>query len=277
MEIITILSAHKDTELVQNTINSIIEHVGNNVLTVIDGAAWNNWGKDAELTTHKLQGFYHNHTSSPYKNVALGLMTAAKEYNNADWFCYTEYDTYFVSNLFKNSLSLLDDNIWCAGNDLRSATGPFVSNYRMPTNINWLEPINKLANVKIKYNKYLLGCCVFYRSELIYHLNDINFFEKFINFTHVFEKGYFPGYKEYGGYDLSEHLYPTITHALGKKNYQFAKWNGKSWSGNYKNFTMRWQPEILESELYKEASIFHPIKSINHPARRIYDNRRTSV
>ncbi len=103
-------------------------------------------------------------------------------------------------------------------------------------------------------------------------LQEINFFEKFLTLTSGFGNGFFPFYS---GYDLSEHMYPTLCRHFGGNIGVFASYDKNEWHGRGDIFPMRWRPEIdFETENFPEASIFHPLKDLNHPIRVHHREKR---
>lgn len=257
MKIAVILNVHNDTSLTLDTIDSIKTWVSNDILVVIDGVSWQNWGKNLEVPAFKLEGFKHGCPKSPYRNVTLGLKTAFKQWPKADWYCYCEGDVLFGSDCFKQDLQ----DAWVIGNDLRDGSRKF-------------EFVEKLIGKNIERSKYLLGCCVFYHRNFLAHLTELDFFDKFLTLTNDFQEGFFPNYH---GYDLAEHLYPTIAVACGGKAKRFAYWNDitNSWHGNFKKYPMRWQPQLEpDLGLFSAASILHPLKDYNHPLRAFYREKR---
>lgn len=251
MKISVLLNAHNHTELVADTIESIKKYVTNDILMVVDGIAWEDWGLKVNLGVDKLQGFIHNYPKAPYRNLLYGLSEIIKKFPDSDWVCYSEYDVLFLNSLFKEELKNAENNnIWCLGNDLRNM------NIQMPY-------LNKILNIEIKKYKYLLGCCVFLSKKFINKLLEFDFFNKILTATNHFEKGYFPDYEEQNGYDFGEMLIPTMADYFGGKVSGFAYWHQhlEQWQGNWKKFAMRWKPEIRLDEICQETSIIHPIKS----------------
>jgi hypothetical protein len=261
MQVVTILNSHADTELTVNTIESIKRWVGNDLFVLIDGATWDSWGKDAPLNAPKLQGLYHNSAVSPHRNLTMALQQALKMWPNADWYCLTEYDTLFGNNSFKEDLEAADKRgVWMIGNDYR------VEKY----DLSFLEAMFK---IKLPLTHYLLGCCVFLNAKFVKKLNEINFFNTFLNWTNPFEKGHIPYFK---GYSFVEHLFPTLADYYGGKIEQFACWKGGmfNWIGNFKRYPMRFDPELDPIiECFKEMAIAHPIKDLTHPFRMMYKKK----
>lgn len=266
MKIAAILNIHEDSPLVTDTINSIKRWATDSVLVIVDGASWNKLSS-VSLPAYKLEGFYHEHNRAPYRNVALAFKNAWDLWKmEVDWYCYLEYDCLFGSDEFKNYLEMADKSgAWCIGNDYREGKFKF--------------PLLEAAfGCKFNYSLYLLGCCVFYKSIFLKKLSEYDFFNRFLNLTNMFSKGFFPGYEEQGGYDLSEHLYPTLAAHLGGRIAQLASWSepDQRWAGEYKKFTFRFRPEIDPNKevWYETASILHPLKNFSSPIREYHRNKR---
>jgi len=259
MEITTVVNAHSSPNILLDTLDSILTYVGEKILVITDS---NNKELNATpLPVPRIEGFYHNSHRAPYRNVALGLWKAYEMAPDSDWFCYTEYDCLFANSNFKKSLLLADKNdVWVLGNNSRK------DDCQLPL-------IEAIIKEKIKVHYYVLGCCVFLCKEFMDRLNEINFFERLINTTQHFTEGFFP---HYTGYDLSEHLYPTLAVQFGGDVASFANWDlaTRTWTGNFRQFPIRWKPELRIEENFKEASILHPLKTYDHPIREYHRERR---
>ena len=256
MNISVILNAHNDSELVLDSLDAIRTYVSDQIEVVIDGARWE-WGSKLALPAYKTRGFIHAAAKSPYKNIVLGLMIAAERWDS-DWYCYCEPDVLFTSDAFKTDLqAAADQGIWAIGNDhrVRDVTFPLIEH---------------MLKLEFRCSRYLLGCCVFYKRELIKKLQEIDFFEKFLHLTSPFYNGFFPGFREQGGYDIAEHIFPTLAYQFGGKVAQFADWDSvtETWSGYYEKYPMRWQPDI--EEFFPNATIIHPLKDYDSPLRNYY-------
>lgn len=268
MNIVTILNAHGNTDLVLDTIDSIKTFVGDKILVVVDGAAWDDWGEKVSLPALKVRGLNHNFYKAPYRNYTLGLKLATEKWDpkEVDWYCYVEYDVLFNGSEFKRDLELAKQyNVWCLGNDLRISSMKF-------------KYLEKIIKEEIASSYYLLGCCVFHNSHFMNVLKEHNFFDTFLTATNEFLNGYFPGYEEQGGYDFGEHLYPTLANHFGGKVAQFAYWNEflEQWNGKaFKKYQMRWKPEITLAEAFPEASVLHPVKE--RELRSIYSRKRKFI
>ena len=261
--VVTVLNVHSDVECAMDTIDSIKTFVGDKILVIIDGVYWDKW-KDVSVPAHKMCGFKHGCPKSPYRNVALGIKSAWELWGEAKWLCYTEYDTLFTSDRFKKNLEIADKmSVWMLGNDGR------LDDKEMPL-------IEAMLGGKFKSYYYLLGACQFFSREFMQKMVNMNFFDRFLSLTNQFTEGYMPGYC---GYDVSEHLYPSLCRHLGGNVGVFASYDqtGK-WHGHYKQFPIRWRPSLdPETENFTEASIMHPLKNYDHPIRILQRELRNGI
>ena len=233
----------------------------NKVLLVLDGAA-------KDLKTHdfgvpKLEGFYHNKAKAPFRNVALGWKSVLETYPNADWYCYLEYDCLVASDRFKLNLEIAEkQKVWmlgCAGR---------VDDVRMPL------VASIIGGCFLRTPYYLLGACQFMHKDFMHKLTDINFFERFLTQTNAYSEE-IPGYS---GYDLSEHMYPTLCRHFGGNIGVFSTFDGERWHGSSRYFPVRWRPELdPETENFPEASILHPLKDYHHPIRAFHRTKRHAL
>lgn len=259
MNIACVLNVHGDTELVLDTIDALRRWVTNDILVVVDGAKWDSWGKDVVLPAYKMCGSPQKHSRSPCRNVALGLKHAWELWGEkVDWICYTEYDVLFTSDRFVKNLETAEKNdIWMLGNDGR------VEHFSIPL-------LESLAG-PMKTSYYLLGCCQFFHKKFLLKLDEMKFYDKFLHMLSGFTSQ-IPGYT---GYDISEHIYPSLARHLGGNIGVFASWDGSKWHGSYEIFPMRWKPELNpETENFTNASIMHPLKKFTHPIRVTHRERR---
>lgn len=262
MKLATTILAHHDLPLVKDTIESVKLWMTNDILLVVDKAGWHHF-ENQDLPCPTIQGFYHNHYRSPYRNFILSLSKLQELYSSADWYICLEYDSLIVSSSFKKDLAELHKKkVWVTGCDIRTY------NFSFPL----LEKIVDHGN--IKESKYVFGCCHFYHSDFILKLKQINFFDRFLEMTDGM-KPEFPGYPRHS---FTEELLPTVANHFGGKIYELSCWKEreKSWRGSLLYF-MRFKPEISIEEVPPSASILHPIKSIHHPIRQYYKNQRNKI
>lgn len=250
MKIATLINTHK-TDILLDTYESIKSYVSDDILIIVDGYDWEDWGKNLSSDLNVKEGYVHNYPKSPYRNYTLGLQELYKQYPTSDWYCYCESDVLFVSESFKYHLKNSPET-WMLGNDLR-----FSNKIKFPY-------LNKIIGEEIKETSYFLGCCLFFNKKFIKKLVEIDFFNKFLDATKEFKTGHFPDCDEQQVYDIGENLYPTLAHHYGGELKQLAVWNQafNHWAGqNFREFPMRWKPEITWDDNFREASILHPVKT----------------
>ena len=253
MNLSLLLNVHENSPVVNDTIESILNYATKDILMLVDGVAWSQF-ESASYPVKTMCGFRHGCPKSPYRNMALGLKMLVETYPESDWFCYFEYDGLFASERFKESLVAADNmNVWMLGCD------GHIDDKEMPL-------VESMVGEKFKSYYYLLGCCLFFNRNFMQKLVEMQFFDRFLNLTNHFSEGYMPGYS---GYDLSEHMYPSLCRHLGGNIGVFSSYDEHGmWHGSYRNFPVRWKPQINpETEYFPESSIIHPLKEYDHPIR----------
>ena len=273
MNIATILNSHGNTELTLDTIQSIQHNVGENILLVIDGLA-SEWANQLMVPSnvHKYIGIPFGKARAPYRNVALGFQQAIKLFPQAKWYCYCESDVVFASNSFQEELLNFEKNgVWCAGNDFRK------EDFRIP----FLEFV---FGQSLPFSAYLLGCCVFYYGDFLRKITNI--IDAFLNYTALNHDlpGYLSKSRQIEGYDISEHLYPTLAVFLGGKIgcFSLAKSKGigcivDEWDDRFCQYALRFKPEIKPEEVTDNLVIAHPVKEYNHVLREKLREKRSHV
>lgn len=260
MRVAAFLNIHANPDLVCDTVDSIKTHMTNEVLMVVDGAstAFN----DIRLPAPYIKGFKHACPRAPYRNVALGLKHVTETYD-ADWYCYLDSDALVASDRFKQNLKMADEKeIWMLGND------GAVNEVNIPI-------VEAIIDRKMTKGYYLLGCMLFFSRKFIDRMKEINFLDRFLAATNSFTQGFMAGYD---GYDLSEHLYPTLARELGGNIGVFASYTPGRWHGSFEYFPCRFRPELDgETENFPNGSIFHPLKDFNHPIRVHHRNKRKAL
>ncbi len=259
MEIAVVMNAHKPSDVIVDTLDSICRYVSRNVLVVVDGKGWHKFESES-LPVAKVKGFPHGLPKAPYKNVAFGLMMAADQWPEADWYCYCEYDVLFGSDRFKQNLKMADDmGVWMLGSDGR------IDSRTMPL-------VESIVGNPFKDCYYMIGCCQFFSASYMKKLKEIRFFDRFLTMTNNFSASQFP---KYDGYDISEHMYPTMARHFGGNLGVFATWDGHRWHGS-EYYTVRWRPDLEEDvDKYANCCIMHPIKEYDHPVRKYHRERRS--
>jgi hypothetical protein len=253
MQIAAFMNIHSDPGLVADTLDSVFTYMTRDVLLVVDGAS--SAFDHVAFPVPKMTGFQHGCNRAPYRNLALGFKTVQAMHPKADWYCYIEPDCLVASERFRRNLMMAEERkIWMLGCD-----GRVDSTVQMPL-------VEALLHDSVDAHRYyLLGCCQFFHRDFVEKLVEIDFFDKFLAATNQFSQGYLPGYN---GYDISEHLYPTLARKFGGNIGVFATYEQPDrWHGSYKVFPMRWQPQLTEEDDYSEASLLHPVKDVNHPIR----------
>ena len=265
MKITAILNTHGATDVTLDTLDSIKYYMTNRILLLVDGVAW----KDYEFLptfAYKLKGFHHGLPKSPFRNVVLGLLAAALNWEDTNWFCYIEYDCLVGSSAFRKDLLQAEkEGVFCLGNDLR-----------INEDVD-LSLVETMIKTKFEERAYLLGACIFYHSSFIKTLLEQEFFQRFLFYTNHFSKGFFPFFK---AWDLTEHLLPSIAKCFGGGVKQLAAYNYKmnKWSGNYRRYPIRFRPELTyELDHFLQASIMHPLKTYDHPIRKYHRTKRCQL
>lgn len=258
MKLSTVLQVHSDPQIIIDTVHSILEYATDDILLLINGSSWSKLC-NIDLNVNKVKGFRHDVPRSPYRNVALGLKMSYESHPDADWHCYSEYDTVFASDRFKKNLEMAEEKgIWMLGNC------GHIDECSMPL-------IESMVGEKFRSIYYMLGCCQFFHRKFMEKLDEIDFFDRFLFLTNSFSEGHFPAYS---GYDISEHMYPTLCRHFGGNIGVFASWDEekREWHGSSEYFPMRWKPDIEEG--HENASIIHPLKTFDHPVREFHRKRR---
>jgi hypothetical protein len=174
-----------------------------------------------------------------------------------------EYDCLVGSDRFMRNLKLAEEmGVWNLG-----------TNGRMDPDIS-LSLVEALVGSKFSEVYYMLGACQFFNKKFMEKLVEIDFFNRFLHLTNHFTEGFMPNY---AGYDVSEHIYPTLARYFGGNTGVFSKWYNDRWHGSYQYFPIRWKPEITEEENFPEASIIHPLKTFDHPIRIYHREKRNNA
>lgn len=255
-KIAVVLNSHENSPVFKDTLESIRLYWTNNVLVVCDGKNWAEFRDDEQLPAFKLEGFFHGKSSSPYRNMCLGLMNAWDLWGDqVDWYVYMEYDCLVSSaETLEHLKSAEDAGIWLLGNDRRveSKSIPF---------------LERLEKTKLDIH-YFLGCCLFFNKKFMSELKNRNFFERFLTFTNFHEDVYFldKSGKRHMVYDISEFLYPTLAIHYGGKIQEIACWTDGSWRGDHEHYPMRFRPDLTEQP-FQKACVLHPMKEYDNPVR----------
>lgn len=252
MKIATILNTHDYLDLTFDTLESISTYVSDDILVVVNGKA-----NDFKLPYYKLQGYSQKNARAPFRNVALSLMYAYDLYPNSDWFCYMEWDGVFASSAFKETLkSAEEQNVWMMGTNGRIDCAD-------------LSLIEAAIGEQFKSVYYMLGAVLFFHSNYMKKLKEIDFFNKFLQLCNGFSNEI----PKYHGYDISEHMYPTMARHFGGNLGVFSTYEEGTWHGDYKSFPVRWKPDIEEIDL-KCANFVHPLKTMGEIRQQLSEKRK---
>lgn len=262
-----IINTHENSPVFKDTLDSVRHNLTKDVLVVVDAFGWGQF-EGQDLPAYVLQGFHHGKSSSPHRNMALGLMQAWQIWPGvADWYCYMDYDCLVGQGDISRDLAAahLADK-WILGNDHRKPGGriPFLDNF---------------VKAEPEIN-YLLGCCLFFNAKFMRALNKLDFFTKFLHYTNFFtndaelidDSG-----KKHMVYDIGEYLYPTLAVQLGGSVEELACWQGLGRRGRHEHYPMRFQPDIAENEIHESACVIHPVKDADSPVRKKYRALRELV
>jgi len=259
-----VLHAHKDAEIVQDTIDSYEKYGTENILVAVDGVSpeWASKISKPHFIGFRNQTYLLGKSHSSYRNFTLGMMKLFKQFPDCDWYCSSEYDVIFGSDAFKKELNTVPKQTWCVGFNFK----------RTKMNLPLFEAITKKP---MPIQNYLIGCCMFFKREFIEKMYNENVFHNILNYTNGFDHGSFPGYSEQGGYDFTECLFPTLVGYMGGGIRNLSDWNSKHklWRGNHVTYPVRW-PELVTIQEGKEASILHPCKNYDDPIRIYHREKR---
>lgn len=243
--IATALYTHKDDEICLDTLDSIQTWMTDKVMVVVDEANIHNYSNRIKDAIVKI-GLYHGSTRSTHKNMAFAILELYKQWDDVDWYCFVESDVLILNNLFKKDLK----GGWILGTQQRR--GP-----------EWDLPLlNKIIKTKSSLCCYFLGCIMFLHQDFIKKLIEIDFFNRFFDYTKAYESHEFPGFQ---GYSFQEVLFPSVAYALNKES-------DVELSGT--RYVCNWPVDIQPHELSPDTSIVHPIKDINNPIRQHYKKIR---
>lgn len=245
MIISTVVQAHKNPSFVNQNIKMVKKNVGQNVICMIDSANWKEF-ENEKMECETLCGYYHNDKRNPYKNFAHGMNQLYKRFPESEWFCNSEFDVFFKNDNFKEDLERFrkEHNAGLVGFNLRIA--PFDCPF-----------INSLFKRKFDVGYYLIGCCMFFHKSYMNKLINVNFFERFLNYTAPFTSSYLPCEE----YDISEHLYPSLAASLNEPVMSFE--NAESSVFGKGKYFVRFKPEVTKEVVDDDKySIIHPYKNV---------------
>ena len=247
MKIWVLLHGHRFDGLLQNTISSIQRFWGVQPILLMDGVS----KRSSNPTSCKiLYGVPHGRSAAPVANVALGWAHMSRIVDQTDWVVYLEYDCLVRSSRFLS-------NLHAAHSEKISMLG--TNGRAMMCNV------PSLTNDQRSFSYYFLGCFSAIRGEMLKKMQDQDYFAKIYNLLDHTGR-----VREYDGYDFSEVAYPSFVRSHGGRVGVLSSYDEiqDRWHGSYQNFPVRWKPEIPSSRVFQNASVLHPIKSIDHPLRK---------
>lgn len=278
MNIATVILTHDHVNLTNQLVKSIKKNVGKDYMVLVDKPGYHKF----KTFPNAHCGFHHAYYKSPYRNYALGIKLLYDKFPKADWYLYTEYDAYFVSEAFKEDLKKADElGCYMAGIDLRRF------HFEFPE----ISKIVKMSPPKFSY--YFLGCVHFLKNNFVEKLRPK--LDLIINKTKHYTKGFFPNYNRWA---FEEELYPTLATMMGGKLYELSCYKSEDgeyqkikddenmiyagkdhdlWRGKYKKYTIRNSPNIQLSEIHPEASIIHPVKDDTLARQKLIKMNKTSL
>jgi len=258
LELAVILGTHENSLVFKDTLESIKYYWTKDILVLVDGKNYAQF-KDEDFLC--LEGFYHGKSSSPYRNVCMGLKNAWWKWGESkDWYCYIEYDCLVASDAILNELKSLSKEVWMVGNDYRIKD----------SSISFLNRFQK-SEVSLHY---LLGCCNFFSKDFMKKLSQERFFDHFLEDTNFFPADNLMIDKSRElVYDINEYLYPSLAVFYGGKIEELACWLGNGWRGDGEKYPMRFHPSLDEAK-FEKACIMHPLKDYNSEIRQCYRKQR---
>jgi len=253
------LNVHNDPSLARRNIDLLKKNVTHDISVLIEGTSYEEWPLDYFSDVNVIEGFKHTAARNPFKNVMLNLKKTYELFPNADWYLFSEFDNFILNEKFKNDFQYINENYSLIANDFRHV---FCED----------DMFKKCLDVSFEDYYCILGCCYFIKRNLMEILcNQI--FEKFLNFTSLMPQGFYPNFHQY---DVIEVLLPTICmyNKLNVFSYTRFKEEDFSWQGMNKKYMMRFRPPIEASEINKQLSIVHPVKTEDSLNEILYELSR---
>jgi len=255
MSIAVLVNTHGNEATTNDTLDSIHSYITSKTLTIIDGKC----DQDLHLISPKIIGMPVANRQSPFKNAALGLSHLYNMYPDSNWFGYMDYDCLVGSSYILSTLDKAEQaNLWVLGNDGRAEKRD-------------LPMLDWILGEPIQCTYYMLGCCQFYHKKFLDKLYEIEFFDKFLTIMNCYDDDRVIGYN---GYDLNEHMYPSLARHFGADVGVMASYFEGQWHGSYMYYPMRFRPCLTMEDNFPTASILHPIKEFDNPIRELHRKKR---
>lgn len=239
------LNVHANPALARRNIELLKRNVTGNICMLVEGSAYQNWPIDYFHDITVIEGFKHNVPRNPYKNVLLNLKKTYENFPNADWYVFSEFDNFIVTEKFKNDFQYLHERYSLIANDFRHVY--------CEENL-----FQNCLNINFEDFYCMLGCCYFIKNNLMKMLHEY-VFDNFLNYTSFMPEGYYPNFFQY---DVAEVLIPTCCMHFDFNVFNYARFKEEDylWQGMAKKYMMRFRPNVQFYEVSKMASIIHPIK-----------------
>jgi len=263
MKIAVFMVAYNEVQLVLDHIDAIKMWITEDITLVVDAAGWDNFKDFTYPGVNVVQGYYHGHSKSPYKNVTLALKTSRESFPDADWYWYIEPDVLVTSNTYKKELQELSHN-WLLGVDYRRLSGCKLTNL---TDMIGVEPQNNFHN--------MLGCSMTFNKCYLEKLEELDFFTKFLEYCEDLGGPRFPNFTAYA---FEETLFPSMAIWLGGGVHGLA--TSQNWgkpSGLHAKYHLRFCGQILPEYLSPSVCMVHPLKEYDHPIRVFYRQQRERI
>jgi len=171
------INVHNNPELTRKNIDLLKKNVTNNIVLLVEKSAYQNWPIEDFNDVVTIEGFKHNFPRNPYKNVLLNLKHTYEKFPNSDWYVFTEFDNFIISEKFKSDFEYINEKYSLITSDFREVH---------------CEENLFLNSLEMKMEKFycMLGCCYFIKRNLmeaLYH----QVFEKFLTFTSLIQEEFF--------------------------------------------------------------------------------------
>jgi hypothetical protein len=99
------INVHNNPELIRINIDLLKKNVTDNIVLLVEKTAYKNWPIEDFNDVIVIEGFKHNFPRNPYKNVLYNLKCTYENFPNSDWYIFTEFDNFIVSEKFKNDFN----------------------------------------------------------------------------------------------------------------------------------------------------------------------------
>ena len=257
MKIASVLNVHTNPELVKDTIDAQRAWLTDRTLLVVDGASWDKFKSFEHRDVVVVRGVNHAARKSPYKNMGIGLLDAYRRWPDSDWFCYSEYDTLFVSDKIKEDLDK-------ASKTTASFLG-FNPRHKLGSQDHWLVQ-NLLSR---RYGQPMcwksIGCLMFYSGFCIQHFVESDFISRMLDKTSAYQGEHFPHFTDYA---VEEILFPSAASLFGDIK------SITSFESPKSRYVIKFGHDVDFSDVSDATSVIHPAKNPRSQVRRHFRRAR---